>query len=710
MSTYAYTAAIYWNATLADAVLVGNELHGTEMDTATHIYNHRTRGTQYDSGLAITPNTIGGNGSSNAHAQIGVASGVIRDEDIALTLSAVADPATLPVMYRSGAAGDWTFETNTGYPVLTTGTGRLSYNQFTGGAWQKTEIGNGDYVLYHIYATNDVSTPLKVVMGQAEYATLNAAQTGATTEAGTLSVGGIAFTEWRLIGTIIYQTQDSYTNAVNARIVATGDGASYVDWRTNEIQQGVVSGNHNSLSGLQGGAAADYQHLTAAQVAGLSALTTTQIASLTTAQANAMTTASLEALASMAVKGMTTTQLASLSSTQIGALTGVQMQGLTTVASSATCDIWAPRAQQINLTGTAAIASLGTAPVAGATRTMICADACSFTHNTAAINVPAASTFTAAAGDIVTAYALTTTTFRLGILKADGSEVIPPAVTAYSGFTKTTPSPNDSAKDLYTLSCSSTSADATGSITFGHAQTIRILAVAGGGSGGGNSNNTAGGGGGGGGVYYATALAVTAKQYNAVAGEGGGGSTSTGTSGGNTTFTDLTDLVGGGRGGASTAASAVGGSGGGANADSNTTGSAGTNLQGCAGGNSANGLYGGGGGGAGSTPGSACTGGAGATASGTGGNGGAGFSCDISGTAVYYGCGGGGGTAGTNQAPTGGSGSSGTGGEYVDGGGDLPGSGNHGRGNGGGGSAYNYNQASPAGSGGGGCIIIEVTR
>jgi hypothetical protein len=132
--------------------------------------------------------------------------------------------------------------------------------------WQLTQASSGYYVLYHIFATTEKNNQVISMMGQAQYSSLTAARTGAKTEALNLITNNILFPEIRLIGTVIFQTNLSYTNVVNARIVDDGSGGTYIDWRNESISRVAVStSDHNSLSGKQGGVVGEYYHLTSAQ-------------------------------------------------------------------------------------------------------------------------------------------------------------------------------------------------------------------------------------------------------------------------------------------------------------------------------------------------------------------------------------------------------------------------------------------------------------
>lgn len=99
-------------------------------------------------------------------------------------------------------------------------------------------------------------------------------------------------------------------------------------------------------------------------------------------------------------------------------------ESISTLASSATPDIWSAQSNIINYTGTVTATGFAAAPQAGVRRTLICAAACSFTAG-ANMLIDGGASFTAAAGDTVEVVAVTTTQFRLKIMRADGGAVVP---------------------------------------------------------------------------------------------------------------------------------------------------------------------------------------------------------------------------------------------------------------------------------------------
>lgn len=124
-----------------------------------------------------------------------------------------------------------------------------------------------------------------------------------------------------------------------------------------------------------------------------------------------------------------------------------------TVASSATPDIWTGTGTQIDFTGsTGPVTGFAAAPRAGIWRVLVCASTPSFTHG-ANLLLPGSANYTAAAGDIIVVYALSTTQFRLNIFKADGTAVVVaastiPLPTAYLSGCKISNNSGDATNDI----------------------------------------------------------------------------------------------------------------------------------------------------------------------------------------------------------------------------------------------------------------------
>jgi len=246
----AFIAGVYWDTTNNEVVIdIQDERHGISMSPYTHLYLHLTRGAQWISGFGLDDFNIDAGGSLDVDAQFSVSSGVYFDEDIDHNETGKAVGDTIPVVYIEGTSIVVREGTQAGFSVLNAPAGRLYYNDYNGGDWQLTEISDNDFVLYHIFGFNGQTVNTISVMGQNDYATLGAARTGAATEIASL-ISVLLLVEMIPIATVIYQTRNSYTNTVKARIRSTDDGADYIDWRTTELAQGAAPTSHANLTNV----------------------------------------------------------------------------------------------------------------------------------------------------------------------------------------------------------------------------------------------------------------------------------------------------------------------------------------------------------------------------------------------------------------------------------------------------------------------------
>lgn len=261
------TAAVYWNATQGKAIYFSDERHGAVMDGSTHYYLHETNGAKWHDGLTVG-GTFNPGGSTDADQQLAVTSGMIRDEDLEhnivnvgskvnvydleQTLSSIAQ---IPVMYRSGANGDWTVKQADNFPLIYNGTAGYTgtyppYNHFDGSAWVLTSVPNTHYMLVHIAATNDTRHPIIAIQGIQEYQNRPAGRDAALAEIN--QIVGLPAAEFVPIASLIVECKAT-TNTINARFVTTSDGQKFVDWRYNaEFGNVIVQGvsDHGNLTGL----------------------------------------------------------------------------------------------------------------------------------------------------------------------------------------------------------------------------------------------------------------------------------------------------------------------------------------------------------------------------------------------------------------------------------------------------------------------------
>jgi len=247
-------AIIYWDAVTGGGQQIyftgDNEYHGTVMSGATHAYLHYVVGAKYISGMTPSDVVSDGDGDVNASAQFGLVSGTFNDEDLTISLSTIASTVGLPIYYLDGASANWRRSIVAGYSVRNK-TSLIAYNEDSGGTWQQTELGNNNFVLCHVFATNDSTYDYISIQGQNEYTNIGNARDGAETELISLYTVGLPFVEFIPIATFIFQTSSGDSNGVKGRIRSTDTGDDYIDWRSVTFAAtGVTSTDHGALSGL----------------------------------------------------------------------------------------------------------------------------------------------------------------------------------------------------------------------------------------------------------------------------------------------------------------------------------------------------------------------------------------------------------------------------------------------------------------------------
>lgn len=223
-------AIIYWDATNKVGALF-DERHGCVMDGVTHAFEHETLGARYGGGLALNTLDVDGNGDDATAAQFGVDSGTYWDEDIAHSIDAVVGTTGLEIWYLDGS--DWRWTTEAGYSVLTTGSGRAAYNN----SGSQSEVSNRDFVLCHVFAINSIDAVPIAIQGQAKYTSTRKAREGANVELAALNLAGLPSPEFKPLFTLIFQTADNYSNAVQSRVISTDTGADAVDHRLTTLTQ-----------------------------------------------------------------------------------------------------------------------------------------------------------------------------------------------------------------------------------------------------------------------------------------------------------------------------------------------------------------------------------------------------------------------------------------------------------------------------------------
>jgi hypothetical protein len=249
---YTLVSYLYWDVSEAKQIYLGEERHGKILSPSSHSYHHFNDGLIYLTGLGLNTFSVDGTGNVAVDAQFGVDAGSVADEDIFIYINAVGATTGLPIHYITGSS-DWNQIVKAGYSVDTfdgTSSTRLFFNEYTGGAWQKTQVASGNYVCMHVFATTEKTKPMIMIVGTAEYNTIATAKSGATSEINNLLISQKIAPEFRAIASIIYQTKDTYSNAVKARVVSV-DGANYIDHRSQTVSKlSLTTSDHAALTNL----------------------------------------------------------------------------------------------------------------------------------------------------------------------------------------------------------------------------------------------------------------------------------------------------------------------------------------------------------------------------------------------------------------------------------------------------------------------------
>lgn len=241
--SYVPVANIYWDATNSRSIYTGSELHNSiGYGLKNHIINHFTVGAKYGSGLGLNNIIINGDGSLASHIQFGIDSGIMYDEDIEHSIpSTISTSGVSRILYHD-ASGNIRFGTNSGYSILTTGTGRVAYNP---SGSSLVEASDGNYVWYHIFTSGNITPNLCSISipGNDQYTTKQLAYSGLTSDITTVMSLSLPNIEFVPLASMLVQTSSSYTNIVKSRFVdANTIGETFYDWRKSSMSGGSGSG------------------------------------------------------------------------------------------------------------------------------------------------------------------------------------------------------------------------------------------------------------------------------------------------------------------------------------------------------------------------------------------------------------------------------------------------------------------------------------
>ena len=205
---------VYYNSTKSDGI-VCEERHSAQRNTKWHQGQHNTIGTYYVSGLDIADYVQDPSSPVDDDNTYSISSGVLADEDIFGDLDGVADNGTYCNLYKTGASGTWTWDTD----VLPFKYGtNIQYNEYTGASYVLTDVGNGDYVNYLVIGLISVDSDKSILIIPSinEYNSKDEAVNASIFE--DYDFAGLPFVEFDVLYKITYRVSNGYSSTGNCRI------------------------------------------------------------------------------------------------------------------------------------------------------------------------------------------------------------------------------------------------------------------------------------------------------------------------------------------------------------------------------------------------------------------------------------------------------------------------------------------------------------
>lgn len=231
---------VYYNSALVDAIALF-ELHTATRNPAWHKSQHFAIGTFIKSGLEISGVAL--NTDTDAALTYAIASGVIVDEDIDYTVSALSEGGPYTILVRTGAT-NWTWTTNNTLPFRFTTNGYINYNQNNGGSYQLTELASSRWVNYYVFATTAlaINKQLLIIPGQAVHTSFSSAQIESVAS---ISWGGILIPEIVGVWKLTYETKSNNNTTGKVRLVEV----ARLSLTRSQLTGNFTAGTHNALTG-----------------------------------------------------------------------------------------------------------------------------------------------------------------------------------------------------------------------------------------------------------------------------------------------------------------------------------------------------------------------------------------------------------------------------------------------------------------------------
>ena len=246
----AFVAMSMWSSTDHECIYCANERHGFSMPWAVHKNMHKTAGARHRQGeFHVGDYLINQDGSLDSHVSFSVQGGTLYDEDLDLVITDSATPtewgeqtlspqAMFPMFYKWGPEGEWRRLATAIYPMALNPGGRPFWNEFDGINWVLTEMPNNYYASTPIIVTNSNIHPVRGIVPQ----NISTNAVDATRDViASMMLEGTPLEESVVLILAIYDTQDTFTNSVKARLVAISDAGGL----ETQVDRYAVLGNYN---------------------------------------------------------------------------------------------------------------------------------------------------------------------------------------------------------------------------------------------------------------------------------------------------------------------------------------------------------------------------------------------------------------------------------------------------------------------------------
>ena len=172
-----------------------------------------------------------GDGTLDAHAQLGITGGKLYSEDVEFTIVHSTTPsnpfeqdidsiAQIPILYREGSgAGVWRKIPANDFPMADDTGNLIQWNEDTGGTWQLTNASENTFVATYLFATTDPDEPIIGVLGD-----VDAGSPLQAIKQSLLTPIGLPYPQFSFLGVAIFQTSSDFTNTPKARLAAISNG------------------------------------------------------------------------------------------------------------------------------------------------------------------------------------------------------------------------------------------------------------------------------------------------------------------------------------------------------------------------------------------------------------------------------------------------------------------------------------------------------